>query len=718
MKQVLIKRGKAILRETPVPSMNDQSILVEVGYSLISTGTEIAELQRSGQSLAQKVRARPENIKKTLDLVRTRGIRQAIETVQQKGSVERVTGYSCSGRVVKVGNKVADIKPGDLVACAGAGKANHAEFVNIPRNLLVKIPEGCSLEDAASVTLGAIAMQGVRRADIRLGEFTAVIGLGLIGQITVQILQAGGCRVIGIDIDPARIELADSLGMNYGVDASKEDPCVRVRNQTAGIGVDATIITADSTEHSILQEAMEITRKKGTVVIVGSVGLNLQRSPFYKKEIDLLISCSYGPGRYDESYEEKGRDYPLSYVRWTENRNMQAYLTLIAEQKINVGDLVQAKYPLADAGNAFQSLKQGERKPLGCLLCYNRTEKETQKTSSHTIQLQAKPLSYPIRVGLIGVGSFAIGTHLPNLRALHKQYAIHALSGRDGAKMQIVGKQYNAAYTTTDYHKILEDTDVDMVLICTRHNLHARMTVEAMQRGKSIFVEKPLATTEKDLAEIKKILQNNPHEDRLLVGFNRRFSPAAKRVKEILSKRINPAIILYRVNAGYIPLDHWVHTEEGGGRIVGECCHMLDFFRYLIGYPPVSVDVSSITPATTHISSVDNTIATIKYQDGSVCSVTYTSLGTGSVEKESIEIVCDNKVLMIHDFQSLEIHGCKEPGWKGKGPDKGHTRELVEFESYLRGRSDAPIPVEEILETTELSFLIDNMARGHATDSR
>jgi len=717
MKQILIRKGQAVVAKTPAPSVTPGNVLVALQYSLISTGTEVAGLQRSDKTLLQKVMDKPDNIKKALHLVKEKGLGKAIDTVKMKGGSETPTGYSCAGRVVEVGKNIRDLKIGNLVACAGAGKANHAEFVSVPRNLTVKIPAGCTSADACSVTLGAIAMQGVRRADVRLGETVAVIGLGLIGQLTVQILKASGCRVIGVDIDQHRIDLACSLGADHGLNPAIDQVERRTLHITDGIGADATIITADSQSDAIVQQAMELTRKKGVVVIVGSVGLGLQRSPFYKKEINLLISCSYGPGRYDEFYEEKGIDYPLPYVRWTENRNMSAYLQLIASQDINFSAMVQKIYPLDQATEAFQLLKDGEKKPLAVLLSYEEAETK-EKGRSPLVALKSTPISGRIRVGLIGCGSFAVGMHLPNLKALDKQYAIHALAGRDGAKVQTVGKQFGAAYTTTDYTRILADADIDMVLISTRHNLHAKMTIDALRASKAVFLEKPLATTHEDLDHLQEILTSDSNtQQKILVGFNRRFSPAAQRAKEILNRRINPAIIIYRVNAGYVPLSHWVHTEEGGGRIIGECCHMLDLFRFLIEHPAESVDVSSVSPASASISNIDNVVTTVTYQDGSLCTLIYTSLGSKEAAKETIEIYCDNRILTINDYQSLEVTGGKEKGWQGIRTDKGHVKELQLFADYLKGETSAPISLDELIETTQLTFLIDRMAQGGLEDA-
>lgn len=717
MKQVLIKKGRAVVADTPAPSLLDRNVLVEVRFSLISTGTEVAGLQRSSKSLLQKIKERPENIRKAMELAKKQGVAKMLDTVRMKEGAEMATGYSCAGEVIATGKAVRDLKIGDLVACAGAGKANHAEYVSIPRNLCVKIPEGCSTADASSVTLGAIAMQGVRRADIRVGETVAVIGLGLIGQLTAQIVKAAGCRVIGIDIDPCRIDLALSQGMTLGLNPMSDNVEARALHFSEGNGVDATIITADSTSDAIVQQAMEITRKKGRVVVVGSVGLALQRHPFYRKEIDLLISCSYGPGRYDEMYEENGIDYPYPYVRWTENRNMQSYLRLIAEKQINFDVMVQGRYLLEQAEEAFRALQNSEKRPLAVLLQYLTDTKPHPPTLMPTVTLKALAQSDRIRVGLIGCGSFAVGMHLPNLRDLETEYSIYALAGRDGAKAQTIGKQYGAVYTTTDFRKIVEDPEIDMVLVSTRHNLHAQMTLQALQAGKAVFLEKPLATTEEDFQALRQELLRPGADHRLAVGFNRRFSPAARRARELIANRVNPAIIVYRVNAGYFPPDSWVHTEEGGGRIIGECCHMLDLFRFLIGFPVKSVDVSSITPATANLGSIDNFAATLQYEDGSLATLVYTSLGAKEAAKESVEVFCDSRILTIDDYKGLLIAGSKEKGWAGGVvADKGHREELRLFASHIKGKSTPLIPFDELVETTELSFLIDRMARGIKDD--
>jgi predicted dehydrogenase/threonine dehydrogenase-like Zn-dependent dehydrogenase len=735
LKQVLIKRGQAIVEDVPAPLVEDGEILVEVAYSLISAGTESVSVSSSGESLLRKAINQPLNVLKVIDLVKTQGISKTRSII--KGALESgyPTGYSCSGTVLKTGKGITDIKPGERVACAGAGKANHAEVVLVPGNLCVKIPGGCDTSDAASVTLGAIAMQGVRRADVKLGERIAVIGLGLIGQITVQLLKIAGCRAMGMDIDNERVELAKKLGMDWGI-TSPEDalppyfPPYKGGN-LKGVGVDSTIITAASPGNEIIQQAMEMTRKKGKVVIVGDVGLGLKRSPFYEKEIDLLISCSYGPGRYDRQYEDKGIDYPYPYVRWTENRNMEEYLRLVAEGKLNFRALVDRIYNIDEAPKAYEELKARDKRPLGILLRYSTKESgiETGKLKTK-VELKSSPSAFSlqpfkkdgkINVAVIGAGNFAKSAHLPNLQKLSNIYNVSAVVSKKGSSAKEAAKQFNASYSSTDYADILNDKDIDMVLIATRHNLHAKITLEALRAGKAVFVEKPLALNKDELEMIKSELRTpNPPSPPfakggqgglLMVGFNRRFSPAAVRTKELISNRQNPILVNYRVNAGYIPLDEWVHTEEGGGRIIGEACHMFDFFNFLTDSEIESIDASAISPKTPHVSSNDNFTAAVKYKDGSLCTLIYTALGSGELGKEYIEIYFDGKSLTIDDFKELKIYGSKEKGWSSSLPDKGQMNELIAFEKFIRGKGEIPIPLWQIFQAAEMSFIVDGMVR-------
>ena len=722
MKQVLIRRGKVQIEDVPAPLLADNDILVEVAYSLISTGTEVTGIKRSGESLVKKAIQQPESVKKVLNALRERGIKKTLALVKSKVAAASPVGYSCSGIVIQVGKGVKGIKPGDRVACAGAGKANHAEIVLVPKNLVVKVPDGCTLKDAASVALGSIAMQGVRRADPKLGETIAVIGLGLIGQITNQLLKIAGCRRIGFDIQKNRVERAKELGLDWGFVSSEVDLQKEIFHLTGGYGVDSTIITASAPGNdAIVHQATEITRKKGKVIIVGDIGLGLKRSPFYEKELDLLISTSYGPGRYDADYEEKGLDYPYAYVRWTEQRNMNEYLKLIAEGKLNFNRLVSKIYPIEEASQAYQAL-QTEDRPLAALIDYHLNEVDTGQKLQTKVRVSAvgKKKSGLINVAVIGVGGFAKAMHLPNLQKVSRRYTIRAIVSATGSNAKETARQFGAASCSTDYHDVLADEDVEMVMICTRHNLHGKMVLESLQAGKHTFVEKPLCTTWEELEAIKSFygFNQNPsqpinqstNQPIMMVGFNRRFSPAAMRVKALIKDRENPIIVIYRVNAGYIPLDHWVHTEEGGGRIIGEACHMFDLFNYFTESEVESIDVSAISPKTEHISSKDNFVATLKYTDGSVCTLIYTALGPAELPKEYIEVYCDGKAFVIDDFKELRVYGSKAKGWKGS-QDKGHLQELKEFGRAMRDAVAWPIPLDELVRATELSIIVNQEVR-------
>ena len=706
MKQVLLTRGGVIVDNVPAPLLDDDGILVEVAYSFISVGTEMSGVNQAQKSFVKQAVEQPEKVKKLIDHFRQQGVQKTIAKVREKVDTETPLGYSCSGVVIQVGKNIKDIEPGQRVACAGAGKANHAEIVLVPRNLIVQVPEGCRLRDAASVTLGAIAMQGVRQADPRLGEIVAVIGLGLLGQITVQLLAAAGCRVIGLDLDQRRVDLAKNFGLEAGLNPTEVNVESEVRHLTEGHGVDATIITAASQSDAIVQQSMEITRKKGRVVVVGAVGLGLKRSPFYEKELDFLISCSYGPGRYEPNYEDKGLDYPYAYVRWTENRNMIEYLRLVAENKILLDTLVEREYDIDDAPKAYKELQLAPEKPLGVFLRYPLDIEEpgrSQKLETR-INFQTNHNSGKINVAIIGAGAFAKGTHLPNLQKLSDLYHIRTIVSATGSNAKSTAQQFGADYATTSFSDVLDDELVDMVLISTRHHLHASQSIAAAKAGKAIFLEKPMALNQADLEELVIVLK----ETRVpfVVGFNRRFSPAAQRAKQIIAGRKTPLMIYYRMNAGYLPPEHWTQTEEGGGRMIGEGCHIFDLFQYLIDVPVTEITATPITTQSEHILSSDNMSVTLRYEDGSVATLLYTALGSPSFGKEYMELYTDGKVLVLDDYRNLQVSGTKAKGWTASSvQDKGHLNELRTFATYVHNGSEELIPLDSLYKTTKLTFL-------------
>ena len=704
MKQVLIKKGKAIIEDIPAPMVSEGNVLVKVAYSCISAGTEMAGLKSSSENLLYKAIHQPQNIKKGLNLIKQKGILKTKNILKSTFESGAPTGYSASGVVIEIGNKIKDIKIGDRVACAGAGYANHAEYIEVSKNLLVKMPKDLSFKEASTVTMGSIAMQGVRRAEVKLGENIAIIGMGILGQIASQIVTAAGARVVAIDLDNRRLAIAQTNGARYVLNSTKENIVEEVIKITEGYGVDSVIITAATTSKEPLAQAFQMCRKKGKVILVGTVGMEINRKDMYKKELDFYISTSYGPGIYDPNYEEKGMDYPYHYVRWTENRNMQEYLKMLTEGKIQLNNIIEKVYKIEEATQAYQEFEKVEDKPLIVLLKYKQ---DVEKKINRRVEInsQFKLKSEKIKVALIGAGSFAKGVHLPNLEKLNDFYVIYAVMSRTGSNATSIARQYKAKYATTNYQEILNDSDVDMVMICTRHNLHAQYSIEAMKKGKAVFVEKPMALNKGEMKEVFKTIQETgvPY----LVGFNRRFSKYAATIKEYLTERINPVIINYHINAGYIPLGYWVHTEEGGGRIIGEACHIFDLFNYFVDAEIESISVNSINPKTENISSRDNVVVTLKYKEGSVCTVTYTTLGDKSYPKETLEIYFDNKMITMNDYKNLKSYGIKIANIHSKLSEKGHYEELIAFAQAIKDGKNYPIPLWQIEQATKISFAVE-----------
>ncbi len=711
MKQVLIKAGAAIVEEVPAPQVGRKNILVRVTHSCISVGTEMAGVRMSGLPLYQRALKQPENIKRVLEMMRDQGVKRTMDRVMGKLSAGSATGYSAAGVVIELGDEVEGFAVGDRVACAGAGIANHAEVIDVPVNLAVKIPEDLETGIASTVTLGAIAMQGVRRAQPTLGETFVVVGLGILGQITAQMLSANGCRVIGVDLDPRRIQLALDNGMDIGINPALENYVERILKFTDGLGADAVIVTAATESNQVISDAMQACRKKGRVVLVGDVGLDLNRADFYKKELDFLISTSYGPGRYDPFYEEGGQDYPIAYVRWTENRNMQAYIDLLAKGKVKLGNLYHPPYPIDSAGEAYDALKGEGDMPLLVLLEY--PERDGLRITRVPLRTVEATKSGKIRVALAGASSFAQGMHLPNMVKLRDRFTLQAVMSRTGANARALATQYEAAYCTTEYDDILKDDEVDLVMVTTRHDLHGPMVLQALRAGKHVFVEKPLSLKDAEIEEIERFYADHLNGPLLMVGFNRRFSPAMQTVRSILANRTTPIIANYRMNAGYIPLDHWVHGPEGGGRNIGEACHIYDLFNSLTGTPQVeAVNAYSITPSSKQWARNDNFVATLKYADGSVCTLTYTALGDKSYPKEQMEVFADGKVLVMNDYKSVTVHGGKHKGWLSAAIRKGQMEELEALSETLLNGIDWPISLEEQLQASRISFEVERLIKG------
>lgn len=706
MKQVFVNKGQIITREVPVKRVESGCVKVATSYSCISMGTELASVASSGKSILDRIKENPDLIKRGFKMIKEKGIGGTKGAIDNSFDKWIPLGYSASGIVTEVGEGVPGIYPGDRVACAGGNYATHSEEMIVPKNLIAKLPDSVSLRDASSVAIGCIAMQGIRRADVKLGEVVVVIGLGLIGQLTVQMLNAAGARVIASDVNSERIAETESLGVIHVVNSTKENLIDAVNSLTDGHGADSVIITAATNSSVPLKQAFNCCRKRGRVVLVGVVDLNIDRDDIYQKELEFFMSTSYGPGRYDSTYEEGGIDYPYHWVRFTENRNMQDYLRLIGEKKINLSYMFAEDVNVDDADAVYESLAEGQYRPLMQTFKYGE-EKEEKKNTEISLKLTTNK-SDKIRVALCGVGNFAKMYHLPNLDKI-VDYEIYSIMSRDGGNATKAATDYHASKLTTDYNDILNDPNVDVIVITTRHNLHFQYVVDALKAGKTVFVEKPLCMNSEELAAIEETLKST--KGGLMVGYNRRFSPHAQKIKGYLTNRVNPMIINYVMNAGYIAPDAWVHGREGGGRIIGEGCHIIDLFNYFTDEIPVSVTVESITPKTKNIGKIDNCVITVKYDGGSIATLTYCANGNSKYPKEFCQIFCDNSTYVLNDYKETQIYSSRTETFTTKIADKGHYNELVEFAESIKSGKRFLIPLVSLLATSKITFIADENLR-------
>ncbi len=623
-------------------------------------------------------------------------------------------GYSAVGRVVAVGQNVRDFAIGNLVACGGAGKANHADYIAVPKNLVALVPAGCAPRDAATATIGTIAMQGVRRSGVQLGDVVCVIGLGLIGQLTVQLLVASGCRVVGIDLESERVTRAKSLGMNAG-STSKSEFLGILKVATDGKGADVTLITAATKSSQLLNDAMEYSRIKGKVVLVGDVGLDLKREIFYRKEIDLLMSTSYGPGRYDTDYEDRGKDYPIAYVRWTLNRNMSCYLDLIARGSIKVNSLIDRVVLLENVSDAYLELT--DRKVLGAIIDYGvNDEKDARGASGETaIKLRGHrlPLEGRINYALVGAGAFGTSMLVPQMDKMSDMFFLKAVVSRSGINGSNFARSKGVEVLASELNAILEKEDIKLALVATRHSDHADQVSRLLRAGKHVFVEKPLAISWDQLNQVHTAYTERSSNSVLMVGFNRRFSPPIKAIYKELSDRSAPLIMQYRMNAGFIPDNHWIQGPEGGGRNIGEACHIYDLFRFFADSHVIDISVQAIAPSNTYWRRNDNFIATISYADGSVATLTYTSKGPRQgMGKEKLELFCDGEAWIVDDYRSAVRVSDQEILWKSSSIDKGHFAELRVLGESLETGGKVPIDFEELMETTSVALHVEDLIYG------
>jgi polar amino acid transport system substrate-binding protein len=700
MKQVEqnYRRGTLRVVDVPPPQMGPGSVLVSTTASVISSGTEKQLMELAKASLAGKAVARPDLVRQVLRSARREGLAATAQKVFAKLDVPIPMGYSIAGKVLEYGRDVHGLQVGDRVACAGSGLANHAEINSVPKNLVVPIPEHVTDEQASFVTLGAIALQGVRQAAPTLGETAVVMGLGLIGLLTVQLLKANGCRVIGFDPDSERASRARELGADLAV---SDGLATAVDWFTNGVGADAVLITASTKSTEPVNVAGEISRLKGRVVVVGLVGMTLERDIFYKRELDLKLSLSYGPGRYDPEYEQSGHDYPLPYVRWTEQRNMQAFLNLVAEGRVTPEQLITHRFPIDRAEEAYDLIGRGEPH-LALLLEYPDQPRRELDAVGDPKTGDKKQRHDGMGVGFIGLGNYAKAVLLP---AVTKTPGINLkrVATATGISANSASERYGFESRCTDPEVVLSADDVGTVFIATRHNSHADYAAKALRNGKHVFVEKPLAL---DLDQLDQVVEAaSGATGTLLVGFNRRFSPMLRMAREAIAKAPGPKVMLYRVNAGSIPADSWIRRNEGGGRIVGEMCHFVDALAFLCESAPKEVQAVSAAGLEDAISVL------IRFADGSTGTIVYSSIGTPAVAKEYIEVFARDRAVQVDDFTRITVvDGSSRKTIKRK-QDKGQAAMIEAFFRTIRESLDAPINLEELISVSEATFAIEQSLR-------
>ncbi len=689
-------------------------VLVRNRYSLVSAGTEGSTVKTARKGFIGKAKERPQQVKQVLDVLKTQGVTSTYRTVTKKLESLSPLGYSCVGDVVEVGAGVDRIRVGSIVACGG-NSASHAEFVAVPEMLCIEVPiekggdEDQQLKAAAYNTLGAIAMQGVRQADLKLGERCAVIGLGLLGQITVQLLRASGVIVVGTDVVQSAVDVATQLGADLAVVSSHSSAVAEIDQFTAGTGVDAVIITAATSSTDPINFAGQIARHKGRVVIVGDVATGFDRNPYYyEKELELRMSCSYGPGRYDTSYEEKGLDYPFGYVRWTENRNMAAFQELIARGQLDLAALTTHEFSLADAPNAYEMILGKTEPYLGILIRYDSDA--TERTSR--VDVRPRAPADAVNLAMVGAGNYAQGYLLPNLPSPKSGVCRRIVMTNSGTTSRGVAERFDFESCTSNSDDVFDDSDINAVIVSTRHDSHAEYVVRSIAGGKAVLVDKPLCITPKQLDDVQSAIAESSEPPVVMVGYNRRFSPLASDLQSKLGN--GPKAMLYRVNAGRIPLAHWTQDAEiGGGRVVGEVCHFIDFMVFVCGALPTSVSAVAMPDDQ---GNNDTIHINLSFADGSTGTVLYLANGAKSVAKEYVEVFGNGQTAVLTDFRSLEIHGGGRPAkTKLASQNKGQAEMLQQFFGVIRDGGSSPIPVDQQVAVSRATFAVLESLRKSQT---
>lgn len=695
-----------VLLDVPAPALIPGGVLVRTACSLISAGTERSTVESGREGLIAKARRQPEKVRELFDQALTQGVGSVVEKIQGKLSSYQAIGYSASGVVTEVGPDASYFRVGDRVACAGA-RAPHAEVLSVPANLCAVVPAGVGLPEASATTLGAIALQGIRQADVRLGENVAVIGLGLLGQLTVQMLRASGCNVLGCDLDPARVELALEGGAGIGFVPGQGEPRAAAAAFTRGFGFDAVIVTASSSSNAPLVLAGELARDRARVVIVGLVGGEVPRSPYYEKELSVLLSRSYGPGRYDPAYEEHGMDYPIGYVRWTENRNMEAFLDLLARGAVDLSRILTHRYPVERVAEAYAHVT-GAGDSLGIVLEYPAPDISAGFPAPQSAPAPRSGSPKLVRhselgIGVIGAGSFAQNHLLPHLKR-DPSVRLRAVATGGGLTARQVAGQFGFERVEDSAAALLEKGDVHAVIIATRHDSHASLVCQALRAGKSVFVEKPLALKADELDSVEKALLETG--GLLMVGFNRRFAPMIRDLKSALGDAA-PLGLSYRVNAGHIPTNHWTQDPRvGGGRILGEACHFFDLLAFLAGSPITRVSGESFPAPGRPAWAVDDASFLVSFANGGAGTLGYWASGHKALPKEQLEIFGGGFSARMDDFrQAVFAAGPGARSWSSKIQDKGHAEELRRFALAARGEAPPPIPHAQLLASSRVTLL-------------
>jgi predicted dehydrogenase/threonine dehydrogenase-like Zn-dependent dehydrogenase len=687
MKQIVqnLKNGQTILEELPAPIIGNGQVLIKSTRSLVSLGTEKMLVEFGKANLIQKARQQPERVKQVLDKIKTDGLIPTLETVFAKLDQPLPLGYCNVGRVVGVGKNVSNFKIGDRVASNGS----HAEFVCVPENLCAVIPDQVSDDEACFTVISSIGLQGIRLLNPSFGEVHVVYGLGLIGLITVQLLKANGCRVIGIDVDDEKIKLAESFGV-ICCNSKNEDVVQFVLNETKNIGADGVLITASTQNDNIVSNAAKMSRKRGRIILIGVVSLNLNRSEFYEKELSFQVSCSYGPGRYDEQYEQKGIDYPLPFVRWTEKRNFESILSAILAGQLRVKELISEVVDLDDYENIYSSL--GKKSSIASIIKYNESSNYITKLENNKIKFS----DTQNEIGIIGAGNFTKMTLLPAMKNIGIKYIV----SKNGLSAKELSKKFNIAYSSTNFNDVLADPSVSLAIITTRHNLHADMVVEALKADKHVFVEKPLAL---NIDQLNSIIETKKERNKFVaVGYNRRFSPHIQKIKNYLPST-SPKNLIAIMNAGFIASNSWVHdVAVGGGRIIGEACHYLDLLAFLSGSPIKSVCMNAM--GTNPTIATDNATIMLKFENGDNGVIHYFSNGNKAFPKERLEIYFDEKIIQMNNFQETIAFGIPKFSKLSTRIDKGHQEQFRILSSCIKNKEDYPISFSEILNSTKASF--------------